>query len=236
MTSTAPLMQVLLPALRSDIASLPLPCNRLQHAHAPPPTEQCRDSQPSSITRHHKGPGQPTASSTAPPAAASCSHLSGHGSSQESLAVSTSGRLDVEAAESTSASAAPAAPDDIPIQPLNKQTAIGTCVSPKVGRRTTPFSTSEPSHQSVPASRQDTAATPAAAQHDTPMHDATAVNRAIGNAQELSGDSQQHTAMQGASTADECQGSCWGSEEHPSGARSYLTCCVRLSVEKEPHR
>lgn len=229
-------MQVLLPALRSDIASLPLPSDRLQRAHAPPPTEQETESQPSSLTRPHKDPGQPTASTPAPPAAASRSQRSSHGSSQQSLAVSTSGRRAIEAAESTSASAAPATPDDIPIQPLNKQTAIGACVSPKVGRRTTPFSTSEPSHQSVPASRQDTAATHTAPQHDTPMQDATVANRAISNAQDLSGDSQQDTAMQGSSTGDECQGSCWGSEEHPSGHRSYLTCCVRLSVEKEPHR
>lgn len=234
-------MQVLLPALRSDLASIPLPSDSLQPASPAPLTDQCMDSHPMALTSHHlRRTGHSTAATTAPPAVHKHGRPGNQASSQQSSAVSTCFRLGAEAAESTSASRPPATPDNVPILPLNTQTAMGSCVSPKVGRRTTPFSTSEPSHQSVPESRQDTAATAAVLQHDSLMQDATVASTFVGDVQESSVDSQQDTAMQAASnaTADECHGSCGEPEERSDGCRhrSYLTCCVRLSVEKEPHR
>ena len=266
-------MQVLLPALRSDMASLPLPSDRLQPANTAQPSDQCTDSHssgpilsPSLLDRQHctKGFAQSIVSTTATPTAGHCTHPGSQSGSQQSSAVSTASMLEAEAAESTAAestaaestasataaestaSATPAAADDLPIQPLNQQTAIGACVSPKVGRRTTPFSTSEPSHQSVASSSQDMpmTATEASTQHDTPMPDAVAASRFVGDAKESAEGGQQDTPMQVAqqgtssSIADECYGSCADVDDPPvdSGQRPYLTCCVRLSVEKEPHR
>ena len=159
--------------------------------------------------------------------------------------------LDAEAAESTAAESTTAAEgaavaDDIPIQPLNKQTAEGTCVSPNIGRRSTPFSTSEPSRPSLSIGRQDTSATKTEdfAQQDTILHDDMTACRSMGQAQDSAEGRQQETLMQmgqqepSSSIAGECNGASAGRGEQPDACeqRPYLTCCVRLSEEKEPHR
>ena len=254
-------MQVLLPALRADMASLPLPSDRLRPANPAQATKQAKNTEfaspnPSAslLTAQHCTKGFAPFLKAADLTNDLCSHPSRQGGSQQSSAASTSSILDAEAAapsdvesiaaESTTAFEAAAVADDIPIQPLNKQTADGTCVSPNIGRRSTPFSTSEPSCPSAPTRRHDTSATAAEAfsQHGTTLQDDVILSRR--SARDLAEGSWQETPMQvdqqeaSGSMVGDCNGASGGCGEQPDGCeqRRYLTCCVRLSEEKEPHR
>ena len=304
-------MQVLLPALRSDMASLPLPSDRLQPADSLQAIKQGTDTKAS---RHHpdaslltnqydtEDSAQPTASAiAAAPTADLCGHPTRQGCTPQSSAMSTASTLDAEAAQSTAVQSAgtqsaaahspaarspadqahltadqaqstdaqaqaqspaaqaqaPAAKattacqaataaDDIPIQPLNNQTADGPCISPSIGRRSTPFSTSEPESSRPSKSRQDASAvTPEAlSQHDRPLQRDVAVSRSMGDAKELAESRQQDKLQQAtqqgpsSSVANDCCETGAESGELPKDCeqRPYLTCCVRLSEEKEPHR
>lgn len=248
------------------MASLPLPSDRFRPANTAPATKQAKNTESSSpnpsaslLTAQHpsKGSVEPTASTKAADSMVDlCSHPSREGGSQQSSAVSSMrdaeaaapSAAESTAAESTSASEAAAVADDIPIQPLNKQMADGTCVSPNIGRRSTPFSTSEPSHPSLSKGRQHTsaAATEAFCQQDmTLQNDMTLPSRrSMGDARDSAEGKQQEVAMQdnqrepSRSRAGDCNGASAGREEQPEGCeqRPYLACCVRLSEEKEPHR
>lgn len=334
-------LQVLLPALRSDMASLPLPSDRLQPANPLQAIKQGTDSTASrqnpgasSLTSQHctKDSAQPTASAiAAAPTADLCGHPTKQGCTPQSSAMSTAFTLDAEAAhstaaqsvaaqahlaaaqahstaaqataaqsaaaqaqstaaqsaaaqataaqataqataqsataqatagqstaaqahssttqaqspvaKSTAASRAATAADDIPIQPVNNQTADGPRISPSIGRRSTPFSTSEPESSRPSKRRQDaSAATPEAlSQHDRPLQSDVAVSRSIGDAMDLAENRQQEQATQQgptSSVAKACCGTIAESGQLPKGCaqRPYLTCCVRLSEEKEPHR
>ena len=261
-------MQVLLPALRSDMASLPLPSDRLQSANNAQATKQAENTKPSSqnpsaplLTRQHctKVFVQSMASiRAADPTVNLCSHPSRQGGSQQSSAGSSSFMLDAEAAESIAAesitaSEAATVADDIPIQPLNKQRADGTCVAPSIGRRSTPFSTSDPSHLSSSNGGQHTSAvaTEAFSQQDMPLQDDMTARRSVGDAKDSAEGRRQENLMLGqqvgqqvgqqepsSSIPGECYGASAGCGEQPDGCqrRPYLTCCVRLSEEKDPHR
>ena len=293
--------QVLLPALRSDMASLPLPCDRLQPAatpHLDHDDQRSQDvhSQPlranKTCTSQHADcsstAGQYIAGHATSCMAASETEERNHLSSQlpaasKSDLMPTAGPASTSASEANS-EALSASADDTPIQPRNKQTAVGTRISPNIGRRTTAFSCSEPDHQSVASSQQVTSSPAAEAgspdstvMHDAgidsspsmasesaapimgsqqaapPMHDWLPVtmldsqqNASAGHDQHstpLVG-SEQEIAMQSAhqrpngSLVGAYLGSCIAYQERLDGLgwRSYLTCCVRLSVEKEPHR
>lgn len=109
--------------------------------------------------------------------------------------------------------AAGKAVDNTPIRALVKQTSDGTRVSPSIGRRSTHFSTS--SEDSLLRDRQTDCAQPL---EDDAASDVTQ------NGWHLHRDVAPHAA--GGGQKHECH----------VGPRSYLTCCVRLSPEKEPHR
>lgn len=161
-------------------------------------------------------------------------------------ALSSTTHAQSPAAKAPPASQAATAADDIPIQPLNNQTADGACISPSIGRRSTPFSTSEPESSRPSKRRQDASAvTPEAfPQHDSPLQSDVAVSRSMGDAKELvesrQQDKLQPATQQGPTSpvANDCCGTGDESGELPKDfeQRSYLTCCVRLSEEKEPHR
>ena len=253
------------------MASLPLPSDRLRLASTTQATRQRKDTKILSQNPRASLPkaqhcskrfAQPTAGTKAThPTVDVCCHPSRQGGSRQSSAVSTSSMLDAEAdvpsaaestaaestaAESVAAAEAAAVADDIPIQPLNKQTADGTCVSPKIGRRSTPFSTSEPSHLSASKERQDASATTAEgfSQQNTTLQGDMIASRSMGDAKDLAEGRWQEGIMQedqqepSSAIAGDCTGASADSGDQPDGCeqRPYLTCCVRLSEEKEPHR
>ena len=281
------------------MASLPLPSDRLQPADTLQRTQD-NNNHPNELSLPQTSYDQRlsqyidvngnadqyiaghTASSTSSSGVQQRQHLS----SQHLLAAPMSHYMQTagpasEAASETGSEAlseAAASADDTPIQPRNKQTAVGSRISPSIGRRTTPFSSSEPDHQSVASSQQaaspqaaeagsiDTtrmhdphtesepavtmlgsqqAASPMDSQHSDPMLDSQQAAAAAPDQQSVPmTDSQQGATMQtvqqgpNGSLAGAYLGSCAASQERPGGMgwRSYLTCCVRLSVEKEPHR
>lgn len=112
--------------------------------------------------------------------------------------------------------AAAAAADDCPIRALNKQTSNGSCVSPKIGRRSTPFSTSDMT--------QDESAPPTVTSDGQPE----SFNASGDCAAALQNGTLLHT--------DFAPHAVTGGQSHDCQPRPYLTCCVRLSPEKEPHR
>ena len=249
-------MQVLLPALRSDLASLQLPSDRLRPAKTAQATKPEKNIKPSSqnpsasvLTAQHctKGFAQPAVSTkAADPTVDIYSHPSRQCGGRQSSAVSPPSSLNAEAAapsaaESITASEAAAVADDILIQPFNQQSADGTCVSPNIGRRSTPFSTSEPRNLSVSKQRQDASKAEAFSQQNTTLQDDMIASRSIGDAEELAEGRWQESLMQedqqepSSSVGGNCSAGCG---EQPGGCeqRPYLSCCVRLSEEKEPHR
>ena len=290
-------LQVLLPALRSDMASLPLPSDRLQPAATWQPSSQDTVSQlpPSSQqTNFGVNPQLAAGNKTSSTAASETGQNSQTGSqagSKHSSAASITSTMQGAASVSTAGSealseAAASVADDIPIQPRNCQTAVGARISPNIGRRSTPFSSSEPADQPMPGSSQEHASTEAhqaGNADDTMMQEAFHASIAmaesqpgasshadqqafpmLGPQQPLSDRQDPPLAMQstlaglqampmdarpqpspmqvaaprqGRSTAGAYL-ECNPRQERPGGEgwRCYLTCCVRLSVEKEPHR
>lgn len=169
---------VLLPALRSDMAAIPLPTDQ----HLQP------DRPPSASTQ---GEQQSTGSNTAAePTGVQTSMDIDNNSGQSTAAVAAS--LQQTSGSSTASDIAARAVDESPIRPVIKQTSSGSCVSPIIGRRTTAFSSSSAS--------------------SLESEDAVLANDPTEALQVLRPGPQR------------CQ------------PRPYLTCCVRLSPEKEPHR
>ena len=114
-------------------------------------------------------------------------------------------KSDESSASTADANAAAKAIDESPMKSLIKQTSVGARISPSIGRRTTPFSTSD-------------------------VSDST--GSALGESDFVSALKDHHVAADllqqaGASGVD---------QSHECQYRPFLTCCVRLSPEKEPHR
>lgn len=168
---------MLLPALRADMASIPLPTG----------TPAQPDTQIPNTTRNE--PSWPPCFACPPEGTHTGMDIDSD-SSQTTAAVAA--KLKQTSDSSTASSTDAKAVDENPIRPKIQQTSSGSCVSPIMGRRTTVFSSSS-------ASSLDSEGLHSAS--DQP-------------------ESRQLTGQQ-AST---------------SQARPYLTCCVRLSPEKEPHR
>lgn len=178
---------VLLPALRSDMAALPLPWD--MHSQQSKPNAIGNVSAAGSMPSGHasepqvaQDSGQPSASAAAAPA-----------------------KSDESSASTADASAAAKAVDESPMKSLIKQTSVGTRISPSIGRRTTPFSTSNVSDSPK-----------------TALGESDFV-RALEN-HHVSADLFQQGSASGGGPSHDCQ------------YRPFLTCCVRLSPEKEPHR
>ena len=114
-------------------------------------------------------------------------------------------KSDESSVSTAAASAAAKAVDESPMKSLIKQTSVGTRISPSIGRRTTPFSTSDVSDSTHSAS----------------------------------GESEFVRALEHHHVSADLfkQGSASGGDpSHDYQYRPFLTCCVRLSPEKEPHR
>ncbi|KAA6428956.1 MAG: hypothetical protein FRX49_01066 [Trebouxia sp. A1-2] len=107
--------------------------------------------------------------------------------------------------------------DESPIRSIIKQTSLGARVSPSIGRRTTPFSISTPNDSDGVESSVDDQSTFVRALQD---HHASADGLLH---QEVSSQECMAPAHYAESSNDSC-------------SRPYLTCCVRLSPEKQPHR
>lgn len=190
-------VKVLLPALRSDMAALSSPYdmkvkhNKLESTHTV------------------------SAACTALPRAHSNDSIAAQDSSQP--AADKGARGDSSGSTATSEMTARAV-DESPIRSVVKQTSIGARVSPSIGRRTTPFSTSTVSDsdgvEPSPANDQSTFALALQDHHaaaDGLLHQEAA----------------SQDCMAPAHYAEPSRDSC---------SRPYLTCCVRVSPEKEPHR
>lgn len=197
-------VQVLLPALRADMASLPLP-----HDVPPQPNKpQVTQDMPAPCHMplehaHEQSSPQHDSLSVSSAAAASTA-----------ASMAATKRIDDQISPSAAEiEAAGKAVDNTPIRALVKQTSDGTRVSPSIGRRSTHFSTS--SEDSLLRDRQTDCAQPL---EDDAASDVTQ------NGWHLHRDVAPHAA--GGGQKHECH----------VGPRSYLTCCVRLSPEKEPHR
>jgi len=200
-THSAALPQVLLPALRSDMAALSLPCdmdvkhNKLESTHTV------------------------SAACTMLPRAHSNASITAQYSSQPAATAAAAGDAHNDSPPSTATSEITArAVDGSPIRSVVKQTSFGARVSPSIGRRTTPFSTSAPNDSDgIESSLVDDQSTFALALQD---HHATA-------------DGLLHQEV----LSQDCMAPAQDAEpSHDSRSRPYLTCCVRLSPEKEPHR
>jgi hypothetical protein len=193
--------QVLLPALRSDMAALSLPYdmdvqhNKLESTHTV--SAAC-----TTLPRAHSNDSTAAQVSSQPAATA---------------AAASGAHDDLSASTATSEMTARAV-DESPIRSVIKQTSIGARVSPSIGRRTTPFSTSTPDGSDGIES--------------SPVDDQSTFLRALQD-HHVAGDGLSHQeapsqdCMAPAQYAEPSQDSC---------SRPYLTCCVRLSPEKEPHR
>ena len=201
MAHSAALPQVLLPALRSDMAALSLPYdmdvqhNKLESTHTV--SAACNT--------------QPNVHSDASTAAQDSSQP------VTTVAAARGAHDDLSPSKATSEMTAKAV-DESPIRSVVKQTSFGARVSPSIGRRTTPFSTSTPDDSDgVESSPGDDQSTFLRALQD---HHAAADGM-------LYQEAPSQDCMAPAQYAEPSQDSC---------SRPYLTCCVRLSPEKEPHR
>ncbi len=160
-----------------------------------------------------------SAACTMLPRAHSNASLTAQDSSQPAAsAAAARGANDDSSASAATSEMTAKAVDESPIRSVIKQTSIGAHVSPSIGRRTTPFSTSTPNDtDGVESSPADDQATFLRALQD---HHATADGL-------LHQEAPSQDCMAPAQCAEPSHGSC---------SRPYLTCCVRLSPEKEPHR
>ena len=179
-------LQVLLPALRADMASIPLPSEPACLLPSQP------DRPISDMSQKSQGVQQ-QAGRTNRLTKLSGAHTSMDIDSDASHSTSVvAASLQQTSGFSTASDMAAGAVDESPIRPIVKQTSSGSCVSPIIGRRTTAFSSSSASSLE--------------SEDPVPAADAPETLQAV------------------------------RSGSRGSQSRSYLTCCVRLSPEKEPHR
>ncbi len=201
MPYSAALPQVLLPALRSDMAALSLPYgmevqhNKLESTHTV------------------------SAACTVLPRAHSNDSIAAQDSSQPAaIAAAARGAHDDFSTSTATSEMTARAVDESPIRSVIKQTSFGARVSPSIGRRTTHFSTSTANDpDGVESSPVDDQSTFLRALQD---HHAAADGL-------LHQEAPSQDCMAPAQYAEPSQDRC---------SRPYLTCCVRLSPEKEPHR
>ena len=196
---SAAVPQILLPALRSDMAALSLPYDmEVQHKQL----ESTHTVSPActALLKAHSNDSIAAQDSSQPAATG---------------AAARGANVDLSPSKATSEMTAKAV-DESPIRSVVKQTSFGARVSPSIGRRTTPFSTSTPNEsdgiESSPADEQSTFLHALQDYHaDGSLH-------------------QEAPSPDCMAPAQDAEPSC------DSCSRPYLTCCVRLSPEKEPHR
>ncbi len=201
MAHSAALPQVLLPPLRSDTAALSLPYDmevqhkKLESTHTVSAACNMQPKEHSDASTAAQDSSQPAATAAAV-----------RGANDDSSPSKATSEMTAKAV------------DESPIRSVIKQTSLGARVSPSIGRRTTPFSTSTPNDSDgVESSPADDQSTFLRALHD---HHAAA-------------DGLSH---QEAPSQDSMAPAQYAEPSHDSCSRPYLTCCVRLSPEKEPHR
>ncbi|DBA96974.1 hypothetical protein WJX77_003885 [Trebouxia sp. C0004] len=192
---------VLLPALRSDMAALSLlydmdvKRNQLESTH------------------------NVSAACTVLPRPYSNDLIAAQDSSHPAATAAAARGAHVDSSPSTATSEMTArAVDESPIRSVVKQTSFGARVSPSIGRRTTPFSTS-------PANESDRV-------ESSPVDDQSTFLRALQD-HHAAADGSLHQEV----PSQDCMAPAQYAESgHDSSSRPYLTCCVRLSPEKEPYR